>query len=48
MIVVGNKVDMSDTDRAVSWDEGAALAEEFGAVFIEVSVSSEQRIICCV
>jgi hypothetical protein len=35
--VVGNKVDMKK-ERAVSKEEGKALADEFGAQFIEVSV----------
>lgn len=38
MIVVGNKADMKK-DRAVSKEEGKALADEFGASFVEVSVS---------
>lgn len=36
MLVVGNKVDMPD--RAVSPAEGKALADEFGASYLEVSV----------
>ena len=38
MIVVGNKVDRQNSDRVVSTEEGAALAEEFGASFMEISV----------
>ena len=38
MIVVGNKADLSKTERAVSQQEGAALARDFGAEFLEVSV----------
>lgn len=38
MVVIGNKVDMKK-DRAVSKEEGKALADEFGAQFLEVSVS---------
>ena len=37
MMVVGNKADMKK--RAVSKQEGKTLADEFGADFIEVSVS---------
>lgn len=37
MVVVGNKVDQK-SKRAVSTEEGAALAEEFNASFLEVSV----------
>ncbi len=39
MVVVGNKSDMAKKDRAVSKEEGKALADEFGAGFLEVSVS---------
>jgi GTPase KRas protein len=39
MVVIGNKVDMAKKDRAVSKEEGKALADEFGAEFLEVSVS---------
>ena len=39
MVVVGNKLDRQSSHRAVSAEEGAALAEEFGASFLEVSVS---------
>lgn len=39
MVVIGNKSDMKK-DRAVSKEEGKALAEEFGASFLEVSVST--------
>ena len=35
---MGNKFDMAKTDRAVSKAEGKALADEFGAAFIEISV----------
>jgi hypothetical protein len=38
MLVVANKSDMT-ADRAVSQEEGQALANEFGASFMEVSVS---------
>ena len=37
-MVIGNKSDLS-SDRAVSKEEGKALATEFGAGFLEVSVS---------
>lgn len=37
-MVIGNKVDVQK-DRAVSKEEGKALAEDFGAGFLEVSVS---------
>lgn len=38
MVVIGNKVDMAKKDRAVTKEEGNALAKEFGAEFLEVSV----------
>lgn len=38
MVVIGNKADMAKKDRAVSKEEGKALADEFGASFLEVSV----------
>lgn len=44
MIVVGNKLDMSATDRAVSAEEGSALAEEFGASFMEVSAKDNYKV----
>jgi hypothetical protein len=37
MVVIGNKSDMKK-DRAVSKEEGKALADEFNAGFLEVSV----------
>lgn len=37
MMVVGNKADMKK--RAVSKAEGKSLADEFGAGFLEISVS---------
>eukprot|EP01039_Chlorochromonas_danica_P013268 gene13268-15325_t len=43
MIVVGNKVDMKK-DRAVSKEEGKALADEFGASFVEVSARENTKI----
>lgn len=39
LVVVGNKVDLEAKDRAVSREEGKALAREFNAAFLEVSVS---------
>lgn len=40
MVVIGNKADLAKKDRAVSKEEGKALADEFGAGFLEVSVNS--------
>lgn len=44
MVVIGNKVDMAKRDRAVSKEEGKALAEEFGASFLEVSAKENFKI----
>ena len=41
MMVIGNKIDIQK-DRAVSKEEGKALAEDFGAGFLEVSVSTSR------
>lgn len=38
MVVVGNKLDLAKTKRVVSKEEGKALADEFGAAFMEVTV----------
>merc|ERR1719329_1426710 len=43
MVVIGNKVDMAK-DRAVSKEEGKALAEEFGAKFLEVSAKENSKV----
>lgn len=44
MVVIGNKVDMAKTDRAVSKEEGKSLADEFGASFLEVSAKDNSKI----
>ena len=38
MLIVGNKIDRQSTERCVSTEEGSALADEFGAAFMEISV----------
>lgn len=43
MVVVGNKAD-AKKDRAVSKEEGKALADEFGAAFLEVSAKENSKI----
>jgi len=43
MVVIGNKVDMQK-DRAVSKEEGKALADEFGAAFAEVSAKTDKGV----
>lgn len=45
MVVVGNKVDMAASDRAVSKEEGKALADSFNAGFMEITVRI-QSLIC--
>jgi len=37
MIVVANKLDLADEERAVSVEEGQTFADGFGAPFIEIS-----------
>ncbi|KAG9393609.1 Small GTPase superfamily [Carpediemonas membranifera] len=43
LILVGNKSDL-DEERAVSEEEGKALAEEFGCLFIETSAKEDINI----
>lgn len=38
MVIVGNKLDRQNTERAVSIEEGTSLAEEFMASHLEISV----------
>lgn len=44
MVVIGNKMDMAKKDRAVSKEEGKALAQEFGASFLEVSAKENFKV----
>lgn len=44
MVVVGNKSDMAKKDRAVSKEEGKALADEFNAGFLEVSAKENTKV----
>lgn len=44
MIIVANKVDLAAKDRAVSKEEGQALATEFGASFLEVSAKQNLKV----
>ncbi len=37
MILVGNKCDVSADKRKVTYEEGVALANEFGIPFLETS-----------
>jgi len=46
MMIIGNKIDIQK-DRAVSKEEGKALAEDFGAGFLEVSVSTSKCVLMC-
>ena len=43
IVVVGNKCDL-ESQRIVSQDDGKALAEKYGADFIEVSAKAEIRV----
>ena len=43
-ILVGNKSDVVDADRKVSYGEGKALAEQFGVTFFEVSAKENKNI----
>ncbi|KAK9124111.1 hypothetical protein Sjap_013713 [Stephania japonica] len=45
-ILVGNKVD-KDIDRAVSKEEGIALAEEHGCLFLECSAKTQKNVHQC-
>ncbi|KAF3441789.1 hypothetical protein FNV43_RR15704 [Rhamnella rubrinervis] len=45
-ILVGNKVDR-DSERAVSRDEGIALAKELGSLFIECSAKTRENVEKC-
>ena len=38
MLLIGNKLDMAAKDRAVTKEEGGALAKEFNTTHLEVSV----------
>eukprot|EP01039_Chlorochromonas_danica_P000600 gene600-648_t len=44
MVVIGNKADLAKKDRAVSKEEGKALADEFGAQFLEVSAKENTKV----
>ncbi|TYH54447.1 hypothetical protein ES332_D09G169400v1 [Gossypium tomentosum] len=45
-ILVGNKVDM-DSERAVSREEGIALAKELGSIFLECSAKTRKNVEQC-
>jgi len=44
IVVLGNKVDLEKKDRAVSKEEGKALANNFGAAFLEVSAKNNFKV----
>lgn len=44
MILVGNKADITDDKRAVTWDEGDAMATSLGIQFIETSALSGENV----
>ena len=43
MILIGNKCDM-ESQRAVKWDEGKALADSYGIQFYETSAKQETNV----
>ena len=44
MVVVGNKVDLAKSDRAVSKEEGKALADQFNAGFLEITAKENFKV----
>ena len=44
MVIVGNKVDLATTDRAVSKEEGQKLASEFNATFMEITAKEDFKV----
>lgn len=46
LVLVGNKCDREDA-RAVSFDEGAALAQQFGVAFFETSAKQNKNVDAC-
>jgi small GTP-binding protein len=44
MILVGNKADIADSARSVTWDDGDAMATSLGIQFIETSALSGENI----
>ncbi|KAH7298242.1 hypothetical protein KP509_25G033300 [Ceratopteris richardii] len=43
-ILVGNKADMDDSKRAVSFAQGQALAKEYGLNFLETSAKTNMNV----
>ncbi|KAK3118539.1 hypothetical protein QOZ80_9BG0701100 [Eleusine coracana subsp. coracana] len=43
-MLIGNKCDLSNHRRAVSYDEGAQFAEEHGLMFMEASAKTAQNV----
>jgi len=41
---VANKCDVSDADRKVTYDQGKAMADQFGVSFFEVSAKENKNI----
>lgn len=44
MVIVGNKVDLAASDRAVSKEEGQKLATEFNATFMEITAKEDFKV----
>ena len=45
MLLIGNKLDMAAKDRAVTKEEGGALAKEFNTSHLEVSVCLQSTVV---
>jgi Ras-related protein Rab-2A len=43
-MLIGNKCDLPDCRRAVSYEEGAQFAEEHGLLFMEASAKTAQNV----
>ena len=44
IVIVGDKVDLASTDRAVSKEEGQKLANEFNATFMEITAKEDFKV----
>lgn len=44
MVIVGNKVDLAASDRAVSKEEGQKLASEFNATWMEITAKEDFKV----
>lgn len=44
LILVGNKLDLADERREVSWDEAEALARSWGVPYVETSAKTKVNV----